>query len=230
MSMKLRAILALAATAGLTGAAFAADIYQPPPPISAPIYTPTPAFSWTGGYLGIQGGYDWNPASTEMAPYTYPADLGGGIVGVYGGYNWQTATNWVFGIDGSINYDWAEGESTSGGPLPGANSAGPNWKGFIRGRIGYAIDRFLVYGTGGATVIGYNASTTSPDGSGSATPWGWTIGAGMEMAITNNIVARLDYAYSNYGTFTVTGDGTFSGGVPVSLQSHSLMAGVALKF
>jgi outer membrane immunogenic protein len=230
MPVKSKAILAFAASAGIVGSASAADIYQPPPPIATPIYTPSPAFSWTGPYLGIQGGYDWNNATTVQGPYTYPAQLTGGIVGLYGGYNWQTSSNWVFGIDGSINYDGAKGSSTTGGPLPDANSASVNWKGFVRGRVGYAWDRVLVYGTLGGAVAGYKATTTGPDGAGSATPWGWTVGGGIEMAFTNNIVGRLDYAYQDYGTFTVNGTGTFSGGVPVKLRSHSLMAGVAFKF
>lgn len=230
MPMKLKGILTFAAAAATAGAASAADIYQPPPPISTPIYTPAPAFSWTGAYLGIQGGYDWNRARTESGGFTYPANLNGGIAGIYGGYNWQTASNWVFGIDGSINYDWAKGSATTGGPLPVANSAGPNWKGFVRGRLGYAWDRVLVYGTLGGAVMGYKATTTGPDGAGSATPWGWTVGGGIEMAFTDNIVGRLDYAYQDYGTFTVNGTGTFGGGVPVSVKSHSLMAGIGVKF
>ncbi len=230
MPMKLNGILAFTAAAGLAGAASAADIYQAPPPITTPIYTPMPAFTWTGAYIGLQGGYDWNHASTESGSNTYPANLNGGIAGVYGGYNWQTASNWVFGIDASINYDWANGSATTGGPLPVANSAGPNWKGLIRGRIGYAWDRFMVYGTAGGAVAGYKATTTGPDGAGSATPWGWTVGGGVEMAVTDNVVARLDYSYQDYGTFTATGTGTFAGGVPVSMTSHSVMAGIAVKF
>ena len=230
MTMKLNAVLAFAAAAGFAGAASAADIYQPPPPISSPIYTPAPIFTWTGAYIGLQGGYDWNRARTESGGNTYTANVDGFIGGVYGGYNWQTASNWVFGIDGSINWSGATGSSTGTGPLPVANSAEVNWKGFVRGRLGYAWDRFMIYGTAGGAVMGYQASTTTPDGSGSATPWGWTVGGGVEMAVTDNVVARLDYAYQDYGTFNVNGTGTFSGGVPTSVKSHSLMAGVAFKF
>ena len=56
MPMKLRGILSLVAMAGLTGAASAADIYQPPPPIETPIYTPTSVYNWSGFYLGVNGG------------------------------------------------------------------------------------------------------------------------------------------------------------------------------
>lgn len=227
MPMNLKGILAFTAAAGFAGAASAADIYQAPPPISSPIYTPAPMFTWTGAYIGLQGGYDWNRASTPP----YSANVDGFIGGLYGGYNWQTATNWVLGIDGSINWSGASGSSTGPGPLPDANSAEVNWKGLIRGRLGYAWDRFMLYGTAGAAVAGYSASTTNPDGTGNATPWGWTVGAGAEVALTDNVVARLDYSYQDYGTFNVTGSGTFGGGgVPVSLKSHTVMGGIALKF
>ena len=104
-------------------------------------------------------------------------------------------------------------------------TAGPDWKGFIRGRLGFTAGRLLIYGTGGAAVTHYTASVVGP-GSGSATPWGWTAGAGVEMAITNNLIGRLDWAYQNYGTFNLNGG---LSGVPVSLTANTYMAGLALK-
>jgi outer membrane immunogenic protein len=231
MRKALMGILALAAVAGTAGAAMAADLSPPLRPLAAaPLYTPVSAYNWTGGYLGVQGGFDWSSASTLFGGNTYPANENGGTAGVYGGYNWQPAGNWVFGVDASVNYDSARGSATSGGPLPLANSAGPTWNGLLRGRLGYAWDRFMIYGTAGGAMTGYSASTTTPNGSGSATPFGWTVGAGIEVAITERWSARLDYSYQNYGTFNVKGSGTFAGGVPVKLSSNSLMAGIAYKF
>lgn len=227
MPMKLKGILAFTAAAGFAGAASAADIYQAPPPISSPIYTPAPMFTWTGAYIGLQGGYDWNRASTTEDG-GHSANVDGFIGGLYGGYNWQTATNWVLGIDGSINWSGASGSA----PSTIANTADVNWKGLIRGRLGYAWDRFMLYGTAGAAVAGFSATTGAPDnGSGSATPWGWTVGAGAEVALTDNVVARLDYSYQDYGTFNVNMAGdVFTGAVPTSLTSHTVMGGIALKF
>ena len=231
MRMGLSGILALVAAVGTAGAASAADLSPPLRPlVAAPIYTPVSAYNWTGWYLGVQGGYDWNHASTFSGGFTYPANENGLSAGVYGGYNWQPAGNWVFGVDTSINYDWARGSATSGGLLPSANSAGPTWKGLFRGRVGYAWDRFLVYGTAGGAIAGYSASTVGPPGSGSATPFGWTVGGGIEVAMTQRWTARLDYSYQNYGTFNAKGSGTFAGGVPVSLTGSTLMAGIAYKF
>jgi outer membrane immunogenic protein len=219
----LKVVLSTIAVAGGAGAAAAADLSMPQ---SAPLYAPVSAYNWTGGYLGVQGGFDWNTATT---PPDHVANESGGIFGVYGGYNWQANTNWVFGIDASANWDGASGSGT-GAVLPTSNSAGPTWKGFVRGRVGYAWDRFMIYGTLGGAMAGYSASTTGPAGSGSATPVGWTIGAGIETAITERWLARLDYSYQNYGSFNVAGSGSFAGGVPVSLSGSTLMAGIAYKF
>ena len=217
MTMKLNAVLAFAAAAGFAGAASAADIYQPPPPISAPIYTPAPAFSWTGAYLGIQGGYDWNRAVADNGD---TANIDGGIVGVYGGYNWQTASNWVFGVDASINYDWAQG------PVIGApgNFGEVDWKGFFRGRLGYAWDRFMIYGTAGGAVASLKNVGNNP--SDIQTKLGWTVGGGVEMALTNNVVARVDYSYADFGTYNFTQPVNFT----ATNKSHTIMGGIAVKF
>ena len=211
----------------LAGPAIAADLGSEPAPLETPIYSPISAFNWAGGYLGIQGGYDWNHATT---PPDWSAQENGGIIGIYGGYNWQPASNWVFGVDASINFDWARGSGSSPTlPGPTSNSAGPDWKGFLRGRLGYAWDRFMLYGSAGAAVMHYTANITGPSGSGSATPWGWTVGLGAEMAITDNWVGRLDYAYQNYGSFTLAGAAPV-GGTSVAVNSHTLMVGIARKF
>jgi outer membrane immunogenic protein len=198
--------------------ASAADIYQPPPPIDAPIYTPAPAFSWTGAYIGIQGGYDWNRSVADSGD---TASIDGGIAGIYGGYNWQTPTNWVFGVDASINYDWARGPVVG---APGGTFGEVDWKGFIRGRLGYAFDRFLIYGTaGGAVAPLQSVGTVTSD---KQTKLGWTVGAGAEMAVTDNVVVRLDYSYADFGRYNFTTPVNFS----ATNKSHTLMGGIAVKF
>ena len=224
MRMGLSGALAVVAVAGTAGAAMAADLSTTPPP-PAPLYSPRSAYNWSGPYLGVQGGFDWDNATT---PPNHSASESGGIAGVYGGYNWQPSNNWVFGIDASLNWDGATGTGT-GLPLPASNSAGPTWKGFLRGRLGYAWDRFMIYGTAGGTIAGYSATTTGPSGSGTATPVGFTVGAGVETALSKNWIARLDYAYENYGTFTLAGSGAVNG-QSVTLSGSTLMAGIAYKF
>jgi len=217
MPMRLKGILTFAAVAGFAGAASAADIYQPPPPISSPIYSPAPVFSWTGFYLGVQGGYDWNRA---VASTGATANIDGGILGLYAGYNWQTASNWVFGVEGSINYDWARGAVSA----PAGNFGEVDWKGFVKGRVGYAWDRFLLYATAGGAVAPLKNTGAFP----TANPakLGWTVGGGVEMAVTDNVVARLDYSYADFGSYSYTAPVAFT----ATNKSHTLMGGIAIKF
>jgi outer membrane immunogenic protein len=210
----LGALLTLAAT----GAATAADFGDGAP---APAFVP--AFDWSGTYFGVQAGLDWNSALTPP----FSATESGAIAGLYGGVNWQTDPNWVFGLDGSINWDGARGTATP--PAPGTpNSAGPTWKGFVRGRVGYAFDNMLIYASGGGAVMGYRATVTGV-GTGSATPWGWTIGAGVEFAMSSGWVGRIDYAYQDFGTFTLAGTAPV-GGTAVSVTSNTLTVGIARKY
>lgn len=119
-ALGLSAIVTLA-TAGM---AVAADIYTPPAAAPAPIYEPSPAYSWDGHYFGIQGGGFWGTDD-------------GAIGGLYGGWNWQQ--NWlVLGVDLNANYEFGDRDG---------------FQGNIRGRAGVAHDRFLLYGTAGLAGI-----------------------------------------------------------------------------
>ena len=203
----------------LSGAAMAADIARPPPPPAKPIVVAPAAYNWTGHYLGIQGGWETNAATS---PGGFSATESGGLAGVYGGFNVQRG-NWVWGLDTSINWDGAKG----GDPNVAGDSAGPTWKGLIRGRLGVAFDRMLVYGTAGGAVMGYTAKVSGV-GSGSATPWGWTAGAGAEWALHSNWTVRVDWAYQDYGTFTL--GGSAFGGTQVHVTTNTFTAGLAMKF
>ncbi len=87
----------------------------------------------------------------------------------------------------------------------------------MRGRLGYAYDRYLIYGTGGVAfgdIKNAGASTTRT---------GWTLGAGIEAALTSNVTGRLEYRHTDLGSATV-------GGANISQTSNDLMLGVAMKF
>ena len=106
-------VFALALMAGLAStSAFAADatIEEPPAPVA--VYQEVPIFSWTGGYIGLQGGGLWSDSSVNGDIDVFEADTGvfgdnfnGGLFGVYAGYNWQSGP-WVFGAEGDFNGVW----------------------------------------------------------------------------------------------------------------------------
>lgn len=213
--MRIRTLGAMGAALVLTaGAANAADIYQPPPPSGdSGFYTPAPAFTWTGAYLGLQGGYNWGSSNTEDETNT--VGTGGWKGGIYGGYNFQTASPLVLGIEGDVNANGAKGDNA------GVTVSNP-WDGSIRGRVGFAADRFLIYGTGGVAFGG--VKVTDGVDTDSATRTGWTVGAGVEAAVTDNIVTRVEYRYTNLGTADLPTFGS------TSYSSNAVTVGVGFKF
>jgi outer membrane immunogenic protein len=210
--------IALAAVAALatTDVATAADLDD-----GTPTPAHSPAFDWSGTYLGVQAGLDWNRALTPP----FAATESGLIAGLYGGVNWQMDSSFVVGLDASINWDNARGGDPT---APAANSAGPTWKGFMRGRAGVAIDNILIYASAGGVAMGYTASVTGFS-AGTATPWGWTAGAGVEISMSDGWVGRIDYAYQDFGTFTLAGSAPV-GGSTVSLTASTLTFGIARKY
>jgi outer membrane immunogenic protein len=138
-------------------AASAADI-----PARMPYKAPAvvaPVFSWTGFYVGINGGYGGNeykyPFQAPIVSSSGEATLNssGFLAGGQMGYNWQ-AGSWVFGVEADIQWSNIKGEldASANTPLGAlALSAGSEleWFGTVRGRLGYTWDRLMVYGTGG---------------------------------------------------------------------------------
>ena len=164
-------------------------------PYRAPVYAPQ--YNWTGFYLGINGGggfgdSDWNGFAVSNNP-------SGGMIGGTAGYNWQGAGSpWVFGLEGDI--DWTNiKDSTACGALNCQTKN--NWFGTVRGRVGYAFDRFLPYFTGGLAVGDVEANRTGFAGS-KDTNAGWTVGVGIEGVIAGNWTAKLEYLYADLGDTT----------------------------
>ncbi len=111
--------------------------------------------------------------------------------------------------------------------------------GSLRARLGWAWDRALIYATGGLAYASFDTGDNNFLGVGinpffangdDDTVWGWTIGAGVEWAFTNNLTARLEYRYTSFdrdnNTFFVTpGFNTDD-----SADFHAVRLGVSYKF
>jgi outer membrane immunogenic protein len=245
---------AFAVAATLSGSAFAAE--------PAPLPPPVPIFTWTGLYVGGQIGYAWgrDPVSwsgissdDELAAGTFSQTPQGVIGGAHVGYNLQYNQWLVLGVEGSVDgtslsHTLAVPVNDIFGDTPGSITATDkgNVQGSLRGRIGIAFDRALIYGTGGVAFAGFNTTlvdttgffTTVPgtNATFSNTRAGWTAGGGIEYAVTDNWWVRAEYRYSNFGNTT---DFPFAGALPFAdsfvflrhhLTENQVQAGFTYRF
>src|SRR5215831_5871247 len=182
----MRKVLGLVGAAVLlAGPALAADlgkpVYKAPPPV-------VPVFSWTGFYIGAQGGGAWGDSVQTfhtglVSGTTGRYDISGGEAGGTVGYNWEFAPRIVLGIES--DYSWAH--------ISGTGHSSPTYNcgticattvdslGTVRGRLGYAFDkRVLLSGTGGWAFSRINSNLNTFTQANDRT--GWPAGAGIEYA------------------------------------------------
>ncbi len=195
-------------------------------PIKAPVYV-APYYNWTGAYVGINGGGGWGQSTWDNVFGTADAKLSGGLVGGTLGYNYQM-NHAVFGIEGDIDWSNIRG-STSNGICAGTNCETRNsWLSTVRGRLGYAADRFMPYVTGGAA-FGDIKATPAGFGTQTTTKVGWTAGAGVEAALAGPWTAKVEYLYVDLGKASCD---VVVCGVPtnVDFRSHVVRVGVNYRF
>lgn len=225
-----KVLLASACLFALAVPASAADLAARPY-TKAPI-APAAVYNWTGFYLGIVGGGAWQHDSDP--------EMKGGFVGGTGGYNWQAGSA-VFGVE--ADGAWADVSASATGatvvPPLGLVTATATSKtgamGTVRGRIGWAVNNVLLYGTGGYAWIDNKISATATAGGVSATisdsKWhsGWTVGAGVEAMFAPNWSVKGEYLYRSLG-----GETYFSGiGAPANsgtINFHTVQVGVNYHF
>src|SRR4051812_29937135 len=173
----MRRVLGMAAALATTLAAGLASAADMPAYYTAP--GPASSYSWTGPYLGGNLGYQWGTTSNN------PTDPHGIAGGVHGGYNWQTGQ---FVLGGEIDMTASTANDTFA-PWKFSNP----WFGTIRGRAGYGLNNILVYATGG---FAFGGSHLELGGlAESQTHIGWTVGAGLEVGLTPNWSARVEYLF-----------------------------------
>jgi len=242
--------LAIASGTGAQAADLLA-IKAPPPP--AP-------FSWTGFYIGAHAGYGWGNENDNQSVFFLPGSGGGGsggdsggsagggdggndafhttgfVGGLHAGYNWQ-AGSLVLGLEGDIDYSAMDGSASTiygAGPYAATLSLSANWQASIRARVGYALDTWLFYGTGGvafanADLRGYGLlKNIWVDNSDSNTATGWTLGGGIEHAFTPNWLGRIEARYTDFGSKTYNLGP--SGLVTSSWNQTVVTAGISYKF
>ncbi|WP_315974901.1 outer membrane protein [Microvirga yunnanensis] len=97
----------------------------------------------------------------------------------------------MLGIETDIQYADIGGDNNI--PILKSDDDDDNWFGTVRARAGYAFDRALIYATGGLAYAKISNGFSSSDD----TSVGWTLGAGVEYAFTNNLTAKVEGLYVN---------------------------------
>lgn len=216
-SIHFGAAVLLIATAA-TGA-HAADLAPEAAPVAPVIEEVSGIYDWNGFYVGAMTGYGWTESDVDDGSFSRSPGLDGWALGAYSGYNYQTGP-WVLGVEGDVRHDWNEQNFDLGGvPM----ELQTNWGGSVRARVGYAIDRTLIYGTGGYAFTNAELTDRATGESDDKTFNGWTIGAGFEHAFTDNFIGRAEYRYTDYGDKDLMG-------VNTDLKSNAVMLGVGWKF
>ena len=216
----------LLATSAFVTPALAADVVYNEPPAPAPMVIEpiSQTKSWTGLYIGGQAGVAFGNSSDGAV---FNSDDGTGGTGIFNGddsntgfvggghigYDYQLPNNIVVGAVADINYIDAQTNrsyTTNGGSTFGSSSD-INYLGTVRGRVGYAFDSVLLYGSGGLAYAGVdNNSVSSPTGGEFATyrfdndgddaDIGYSVGAGVDVLATQNISFGVEYLYTNLGS------------------------------
>ncbi len=212
----------LAAALVAAGApARAADVTTPQTYL--PITPPAPVtYDFSGAYAGLTAGGQWSTFDTVFGGSPkISSDVTSFTGGPIGGIAFQS-DRIVYGIEADVSFN--SGDTTelfSGIPV----TTESDWFGTLRGRVGYAFDQAMIYGTGGVAAGG--VKLTAPGGSDSSTEIGWTLGGGIEVPITDNFTARAEYLYTDLGSKSGTIAGTpFNS----EFQSHTVRAGITYKF
>ena len=243
-----RILIASALALATAAPALAADLPAPagPPPRAPVAYIPAaPAFSWTGVYVGLNGGWGfgqttWTPPVGTIGSFSTNGGMFGGTLGS----NYQIG-QFVVGGEGDIDWQNLRGATASGLCAPaivGGCATSSNWIATLRARAGFAADRALFYVTGGGAFTDIKPSTGALT-FGSGTEPGWTAGGGVEYAMTDNWTAKIEYLYASFQKATcntsscstgnlAAGPGGFPGVAPatVGLTESMVRGGVNYKF
>jgi len=229
----------------LASPALAADLpYAKAPPAVASVY------DWTGVYVGAFGGggygnHNVNNATGQAVPFAdFSANYSstGGVAGGDIGYQWQSGSL-VVGIEGDLAWTGIKGNDSvqfNNGNFPGVGAVDADnlrWTGALIVKAGYAVDRWMLYFDGGyafGSIQHTNTPLVGPVDTFNVTGNGLTGGGGIAYAVTNNVIAKIDYRYTSFNGYnrpglTTTGL-TVNGQLPYSTVSTYSVVTLGLDF
>jgi outer membrane immunogenic protein len=205
--------------AGISMVALAAAL-QPAAAADLPVAYRAPQsyviFTWTGFYFGAHGGGGWGQKDTTIAPFAFGGalftspgttiDISGGLAGGQIGANYQ-AGSWVLGVEADASWANLTGNTACATGIVGVAGnchAKVDALGTFAGRLGFALDRLLLFGKAGAAFADDKYDITSIAAyKSNETRWGWMAGAGVEYSFADSWSAKVEYNYLDFGTRAV---------------------------
>ena len=252
MKIALGSIVAMAMAA--SGAASAADL-RPAPVYKAP--PPVQAFSWNGCFIGGNAGGIFNNSNVTAQPTISGApftdnfssfDFSGssGTACVSYGCNIQVSPNFVIGMDSDWNWSGTSESVTASRPAAGGRlgytqtiTQDLDWFSTSKLRLGWTNDHWMVFASGGLATGKVKSSYfdtgngLSFDGSDSKWRWGWTVGGGVEYALTRDWFLRGEYLYVDLGSRDYQSLGTPGGNgtwlTDVDTKAHVVRAALTYR-
>ena len=218
------ALLATVVGAGLMSSAYAADLIIEEP--MAEVGIVDVGGNWDGAFIGVFVGGGWAFADHLADPPNNDLDLAGWLVGVDAGFNFTVGSGLVLGVVGDIAWADINGEDT----FAFDTTHTIDWQGSLRGRVGFDGGAFMPYLTGGlAFAHGTRTTSLGAPNSAEATHVGWTVGAGVEFAVSEELSVDLLYRYSDLSEelYVWSGPGTDP---TIGLTTHTVQVGLHWNF
>lgn len=196
-------------------------------------------YDWNGFYGGAQVGYGWGSSDAEgqwgnitNQPETFSYHMDGALGGLHVGYNIHNGFM-LFGVETDFEISDLSGSGNGSGNA--IHSAEIDWGGSLRARIGItSMENQLIYVTGGLAYANISLSQREKDklvdfSQDQQVKTGWTIGAGIEQALSPGMTARIEYRYTDLGETTYY-DPAMKMRDTTDLQVHSVRAAISMKF
>lgn len=209
----------------LAGACTAPALADGPAKRAATYDESRPAISWAGFHVGVQAGAGFWNSDHQFAGGATSGDIdfSSGFVGASWGTTWQRGSL-VYGFDSDLSFTDSGGDRAVAACGIGTCFTDVRYFGTSRVRVGHAMDRMLVYATGGLAYARVEAGNTTD--AGEKTRYGWTLGAGVEWYLAPKWSAKLEYQHLDFGDSRTYSTGGSGSGVGVDLNADIVRVGL----
>ena len=203
------------------GAIAAALVFSAPGALAAP-------FEFAGLHAGGHVGFADLKADFDAGG---SLDESGGFGGLQVGYN-IVSGNLLYGVETDFSLTGADPDGDCPFDATLGCDVDVEAMATLRGRLGYSVDDWLVYATGGIAGARFEAETVGALGSSSDQEGklGWTLGAGVEYLVDEVVGVKLEYRYLNFSEVDIDSSAAGTGPFGIDPDMHVIMGGINFHF